>query len=100
LSVISGQPTGTLSGLHIFDENWATVVWRIKRTDANEYTLAMSVNGGAEQTWVHDSGGGMTDTFDTFIVFSTSGAEFSIDNVTVDKQPDPPSLKLLIITSN
>ena len=86
LSTAAGQLNLGSSNVNIFDANWDSVVWSIARTGAAEYTIAMSVNGGAEKSWAHSSGGEMTDTFDTFVLFETGGlSSFTIDNFIVEK---------------
>jgi hypothetical protein len=96
VSTITGQTQVSLNNVNIFDANWDSVVWSIARTGAAEYTLAMSVNGGAEKKWVHSSGGEMTDTFDTFVLYQSTGiASFTVDNVQISVIPEPATIGLL-----
>jgi len=96
LSTITGQSQVSLNNVNIFDANWDSVLWSIERTGAAEYTLAISVNGGAEKSWVHSSGGEMTDTFDTFVLYQSTGiASFTLDNVQVSVIPEPATIGML-----
>ena len=96
VSSISGQANVALNNVNIFDANWDSVLWSIERTGAAEYTLAISVNGGAEKSWVHSSGGEMTDTFDTFVLYQSTGiASFTLDNVQVSVIPEPAIIGMM-----
>ncbi len=82
-SIAEGNNVDVFSNLHKFNNReWTSVVWSIERVRETEYVLSMSVNDGRPKTMMHriDEGG----TFDTFMIFSRDGAEFSIDNVEIE----------------
>jgi len=82
-TIAEGNSVDTFSNLHKFNNSeWTSVVWSIERVEETLYVLSMSVNAGRPKTMMHrnDDGG----TFDTFMIFSRDGAEFSIDNVEIE----------------
>jgi hypothetical protein len=84
-SVTGANSLGSVNGINIFDTNCDTVTWSIERTGPSEYTHIISVVGGGTGTWVHSTGGQMTDTYDTFVLYETGGlSTFSVDNVRLE----------------